>query len=147
MNPKRCVVDTNLLISHLLLPQSLPANVVRHLFREQVVLISAELMIEIERVLARPKFDRYLNAQNRLMFLHHLRRVCIPVSIVQTISVCRDPKDNIVLELAINGRADLIVTGDQDLLVLHPFRGIDIMTAADYRIRYRCEEDGSGSSP
>ena len=44
------------------------------------------------------------------------------------INVCRDPKDNMILELAVSGRADVIVTGDQDLLVLDPFQGIRIVT-------------------
>lgn len=48
------------------------------------------------------------------------------------IRACRDPKDDKFLELAIDGRADAIVTGDQDLLVLHPFRGIAVLTPAEY---------------
>jgi predicted nucleic acid-binding protein len=51
-----------------------------------------------------------------------------PVTIVERIAACRDPTDDMFLELAVNGRADMIVTGDLDLLVLHPFRGIPIIT-------------------
>ena len=52
------------------------------------------------------------------------------------ITVCRDPKDNKFLELAVAGKANCIVTGDKDLLVLHPFRGINIISPADFIIQY-----------
>ncbi len=50
------------------------------------------------------------------------------ITIIEQITDCRDPKDNKFLELAINGNATCIITGDKDLLVLHPFRGISILT-------------------
>lgn len=58
--------------------------------------------------------------------------VAHPVEISQKIQVCRDPKDDKFLEVAVCGQADLIVTGDQDLLVLHPFQGIQIITPVSY---------------
>ncbi len=54
------------------------------------------------------------------------------VEIVDPVSACRDPEDNRVLELAVNGNAKLIVTGDTDLLVLNPFRDVRIVTPADF---------------
>ena len=48
------------------------------------------------------------------------------------ITACRDPKDNKFLEAAIAARADVIVTGDADLLALHPFRGIPILSPAAF---------------
>jgi hypothetical protein len=51
------------------------------------------------------------------------------VEIEESINICRDPKDDKFLELAFSGKADFIVTGDQDLLVLNPFRNIEIITA------------------
>jgi len=57
---------------------------------------------------------------------------CTPVPVFTTIRVCRDPRDDKFLELAVDGRADLILTGDSDLLTLHPFRGIAILTPAQY---------------
>jgi predicted nucleic acid-binding protein len=51
------------------------------------------------------------------------------VTIVERVAACRDPTDDEFLELAVNGRADLVVTGDLDLLVLNPFRGTPIITA------------------
>jgi predicted nucleic acid-binding protein len=54
------------------------------------------------------------------------------VPIAERIAACRDPTDDKFLELAVNGHADLIVTGDRDLLALNPFRQIPIMTPADF---------------
>lgn len=61
-----------------------------------------------------------------------LLRLATPVTVTEQIDTCRDPKDNMVLELAVNGKARCIVTGDRDLLILNPFRGIPIFTAAEY---------------
>jgi len=58
------------------------------------------------------------------------------ITIVERITACRDPTDDKFLELAVNGRADMIVTGDLDLLVLHPFRGIPIITSVAFSHAY-----------
>lgn len=55
-----------------------------------------------------------------------------PVTIITLCRACRDPRDDKFLELAVNGRADVIVSGDKDLLALHPFRGIPILTPAEF---------------
>jgi putative PIN family toxin of toxin-antitoxin system len=57
------------------------------------------------------------------------------IEAVHSINVCRDPRDDKFLSLAVSGNADLIITGDKDLLVLHPFRGIDIIRPIDYLSR------------
>ena len=54
------------------------------------------------------------------------------VAITESVGACRDPKDDKFLELAVSGRADYLVTGDLDLLVLDPFRGVRILTPADF---------------
>ena len=54
------------------------------------------------------------------------------IEIVERVTACRDPDDDMFLEVAVNGRATHIVTGDKDLLALHPFRGIPILTPADF---------------
>jgi len=55
-----------------------------------------------------------------------------PVMITERIVACRDPTDDKFLELAVSGNADLILSGDKDLLTLHPFRGIPIVTPAAF---------------
>ncbi|GIK99254.1 MAG: hypothetical protein BroJett029_34630 [Alphaproteobacteria bacterium] len=92
-------------------------------------------MEELTDVLSRPKFDRYIDISDRQGFLRRLARMAEWVPIVQVIRACRDPRDDKFLELAINGEADLIVTGDADLLALHPFRRIPILAPAAYLAR------------
>lgn len=83
-------------------------------------------------MLARPKFAPYVSVQDRQQFIRLLGRVAEMVPINHTIRACRDPKDDQFLELAVNGGADVIVTGDKDLLALNPFRKIAIITPAQY---------------
>ncbi len=79
-------------------------------------------MEELADILARPKFDPYLTVAERQRFLRLIGRVAERVPIIHRIEACRDPGDDKFLELAVNGRADVVVTGDRDLLVLDPFR-------------------------
>ena len=90
---------------------------------------------EIQAVLARPKFDRYVTLGERQLFLIGLFTTVEFIDVEETVVACRDPKDNAILELAVSGRARTIITGDQDLLVLNPFRGITILT-----VRQFCEQ-------
>jgi uncharacterized protein len=54
------------------------------------------------------------------------------VPVIQIVRECRDPKDDKFLEVALNGRAGVIITGDADLLGMHPWRGIEILSSAEY---------------
>jgi putative PIN family toxin of toxin-antitoxin system len=123
----RFVFDTNVLVSALLFEHSKPAQVLFSVLDQGEILLSTDLVNEIHEVIYRKKFDRYISNERRDAFLTALVQTGVLIDITETIHVCRDPKDNMVLELAINGRADVIVSGDDDLLVLHPFRGISIL--------------------
>ncbi len=90
-------------------------------------MISSALVQEVQEVLNRPKFDRFVTKNQREDFILSLVETGILVEIRETIEVCRDPKDNMILEVAVSGNAETIVTGDKDLLVLQPFRGIRIL--------------------
>ena len=92
-------------------------------------------MMELADVLSRRKFDPYVTVQERQIFLRLLLSLVDLISVLPVIQVCRDPKDDKFLELAVNGEARLIITGDADLLALRPFRGIDILTPAGYLAR------------
>jgi len=129
---ERVVADTNILVSRLLMPKSLPAQAVDKILAEACILASDDSLAELATVLARPKFDRYVSVADRRSFLRLLHGLAEPVPIVHRIVACRDPKDDKFLELAINGSAAAIVTGDADLLTLHPFRGVRIVTPRDY---------------
>lgn len=132
MPPERIVVDTNALISRLLVPESVPGRAVRRVVDASQLLVSEDTLNELADVLSRPKFDAYVSIDDRQEFFRRLSTVAELVPITYRIQVCRDPKDDKFLELAVNGNADLVVTGDDDLLVLSPFRGIPIITPASY---------------
>jgi putative PIN family toxin of toxin-antitoxin system len=132
---ERAVVDTGVLISRLLLPKSVPGQVVSKVVSYGRLLVSTAAVEELADVLARPKFDPYLTVAERQRFLRLVVRVAERVPIIHRIEACRDPKDDKFLELAINGKAAVLVTGDDDLLVLNPFRGLPILTPTDYLAR------------
>jgi len=132
MTRARVVVDTNVLVSRLILPQSLPAQAMRRAELEARLLISETTMYELADVLGRSKFDRYITLENRKSFLRRLGHIAEFIPIIQIVRECRDPKDDKFLEVALNGRADVIVTGDVDLLEMHPWRGIEILSPATF---------------
>ncbi len=127
MTNNRFVLDTNVIISALLLPRSVPRQAFDRAFGQGVVLASLATLDELDDVIRRKKFDRYVVEEKRLQFLEVLIRDTTLVEITKVITDCHDPKDNKFLELAVSGRATCIITGDPDLLVLHPFRGIPIL--------------------
>ena len=128
----RIVVDTNLFISFLLLPDSTPNKAVRRALRGSSLLVSKDTLEEMAEVLARSKFDKYISIVERQEFLRKLIRIGESVTITKRLQVCRDAKDDKFLELAVNGNADMILTGDKDLLSLHPYREISIISPVDY---------------
>ena len=89
-------------------------------------------MGELSRVLSRDRFDRYVTREERDLFLESLIRDSDLIETTDHIRACRDPEDDWVLELAVSGNAGCIVTGDSDLLVLNPFRGVEIITPAEF---------------
>ena len=89
-------------------------------------------MAELAEVVQREKFDRWRNPPARLEIATRLLKAMRPVKIVERIQVCRDPKDDKFLELAVNGRADFLISSDLDLRVLHPFQGIPIISPPDF---------------
>lgn len=128
----RIVVDTNVLVSRLILPQSLPTQALRRAELEAHLLISEATMYELADALSRAKFDRYVSLEDRKSFLQRLGQIAEFVPIVQLVRECRDPGDDKFLEVALNGKADLILTGDADLLALNPWRGVAILSPAEY---------------
>lgn len=129
---ERIVVNTNVLISRLLAADSVPGQAVRAARREGRLLVSEATMNELAEVLSRAKLDRYVSIENRKQFLRQLARTAEFVPIIRLVRECRDANNDKFLEVALNGRADLILTGDADLLALHPWRGIAILSPADY---------------
>jgi uncharacterized protein len=94
--------------------------------------MSSPALSELEEVLARPKFDKYVSAVERKLILAGFVNTVQFVEVVEKIQICRDPKDDKYLELATGGKATCIVTGDADLLVLSPFRAIPLWTVREF---------------
>ena len=84
----------------------------------------------------RPKFDRYVSNEIRQLFFEEVKALCLNVEITERVKLCRDSKDDMYLELALSGKADCIVTGDKDLLVLNPFENIPIITPLEFINRF-----------
>ena len=82
--------------------------------------------------MSRPKFDRYVVEALRTEFLETILNDAVWVEIQESVMACRDPKDDKFLALAVDGQADFIVTGDRDLLVSNPFRGIAIVQPEEF---------------
>jgi putative PIN family toxin of toxin-antitoxin system len=127
----RVVVDTNVLISAALKHNSPPEAAVRAIHTQHTLLASGPTSAELREIISRPRLTRHIAADSRIAILDLVAAAEL-VDITERITACRDPKDDKFLELAINGRADVIVTGDADLLALNPFRLIPIETPAAF---------------
>lgn len=129
---RRIVVDTNVYVSRALRAVSIPGQAVAHAWRKDIPLLSEATWNELRAVLSRPKFSRYIQPALLEIFLRNVWDISELVSIPSHIRACRDPRDDKFLEVAVHGRADALVTGDEDLLTLHPFHGVAILTPGDY---------------
>jgi uncharacterized protein len=131
MTVDRLVVDSNVLISAILSPRGAPAHLLDELHGIRAVLLFSEpTMAELRDRLMREKFDAYVGRESRLRFLAELDAVAEFVGIAGATMGCRDRDDDKFLETALMGNADLLVSGDHDLLDLHPWQRIPILNPA-----------------
>lgn len=137
----RVVVDTNLWVSYLLQPNSPSAATLDYLQAEETLLFSHDTLKELGEVLMRPKFAPYLDEEDVRAFITEFVETGEEVKITREIQACRDPKDDKFLELAASGHADYLVTGDADLLALHPFENIPVLTMHDFARSIRRDRD------
>jgi putative PIN family toxin of toxin-antitoxin system len=135
----RVVVDTNILVRAVIKPAGTFGPVLLRLRHGDYTPLYAQSTIEeLVDVLNRPRIrDKYRLTDQDIqavlgLILLRGRTVLPPESEEERITVCRDPKDNKFLEKAVAGEADVIVSGDQDLLVLHPYAGIPILPPAAF---------------
>ena len=131
-NLPKYVLDTNIIVSALLFKKSQPRQALDKARHEGNILMSEAIWQEIIDVLSRPKFEKYVTAIEREFFLDWLAESLNFIEIRDTIVACRDAKDDKFLELAVNGNAELIVSGDEDLLILNPFQEIAIVTVRQF---------------
>ena len=129
---QRFVFDSSTIIGAALSSGGKPRRALVHAALRGELLASAATFAELTSRLERPKFDRYLDAAERADFLEWLEGLLAFVTVESVIAECRDPKDDMFLELVVDGKADVLISSDGDLLALHPFRGIPILTAAQF---------------
>ena len=127
----RIVLDTNVILSALLFADGKPSFALLKAQNGQVLASDATLL-ELIEVMNRSRFERYFDRSVRQRLVAEYMNSCEVIPVLYPIRACRDPKDDKFLEVAVHGRADAIVTGDADLLDLHPFRGIGILTPRAY---------------
>ncbi len=134
---RRVVFDTSTLVGAALKPGSVPHRALLQALARCDVCASAQTLVELEQVMQRDKFDRYLNRETRLDFVAVLRQSMHFFAVTQPDEEdlqppCRDPKDNKFLALAQVCNADALVSSDDDLLVLDPWRGVPVLTPAAF---------------
>ncbi len=127
----RVVIDTGVFISAAIKAQTVPNIAVYRAAQRGVLLKSSSTEAELIEVIDRPYLARLIAPAARARVLE-LMALAELVPIAERIAACRDPKDDKFLELAVNGQADVIVSGDADLLVLNPFRGILVVPPATF---------------
>lgn len=126
------VIDTNVLISAHLLPHSTPRYAYDLIWQRGIAVFSKATFHEFATTFTREKFEQYQALENRLKMIAliedrgHFKEATV------RITKCRDPQDNMFLELAVSCSASAIISSDPDLLMLHPFRGIPILSPADF---------------
>ena len=128
----RFVFDTNTLVSAALFSRSIPRLAFDSAFERGELLTSEAGLAELDEVLHRAKFARYLTPLEADLFVNQVSLKAMFNAVTSSLVDCRDHKDNKFLELAVAGNAGCIITGNQDLLVLHPYRGLAILNLVDF---------------
>jgi uncharacterized protein len=134
---RRIVLDTGVLVSAAIRPDSVPALALEKALLDFDVCVSQDTLAELATVLSRAKFDRYAPPRQREEFVAGFRARAAVVEVNTTVSDCVDPKDNKFLALAEAAEADLIVSSDPHLTNLHPWHGIPILPPAAFLVGIR----------
>lgn len=130
MRSRRAVIDTNVLISAVLSPEGTASNATRYFIRQGRIIFSPETFTEFETRLWRPKFDAYITMEARKEIIHDLGAIAEWVEIGGKAQYSRDSDDDKFVETALVGRAEYLVTGDKDLLVLKSVDRVLIVSPA-----------------
>lgn len=135
----RIVIDNNVIISAALIEKSIAYQAFAKAVKTSniTILRSESTLTELLRTIYKSKFDQYFKPLNsREELLVSFINSSLNIEVKHKITACRDSKDNKFLELALSGQADCIITGDKDLLVLHPFENIPIISPSDFLNSY-----------
>ena len=116
------------------LSKGAPFRILEHLIKNNALIFSKETISELSSRIIQPKFDKYVSAEDREAYVNNLILSADLVIIDNLIQGCRDRDDDKFLETAVKGDAQFIITGDQDLLAMHRFEGIDIVTVQEFAV-------------
>ena len=131
------VVDTGVLVSAAIRPQSVPALALQKALLHHELCASEATFAELQDVLSRSKFDRYAAAKTRQAFVEGLLLYVRLVDVSHIVNDCSDPKDDKFLALALTVNAEMIVASDPHLTAMHPWRGIPILPPAAFLVGVR----------
>jgi len=128
----RAVIDTNVLISAIFWTGS-PKRLLNRVRRGEVTLVTSRVLLdELKEILVRPDKPFKLTEEEADRVVKAMQNVAEVVETQSQVRVCRDEKDNKVLECAVDGRAEWIITGDAHLLELQSFKNVRIVTVAEF---------------
>ena len=129
----RVIIDTNLWISFLL---SKKINFIDKLLAGGKVelVFCDELLAELVEVISRPKLSRFFTDEDWELVFEIIDRYSVYIPVVSSVTICRDDKDNFLLSLAKDAKANYLLTGDKDLLVLKTFDTTQIVTITEFQL-------------
>lgn len=130
---KPLVIDTNLLISAMISPNSIIHEVLEKALENYVIYNSQQTIDEFLEVAKREKFLRFFkDLSKRDSFIDFVIKSTKIIEPTHIVTDCRDPKDNKFLEIALTCQAVYLVSGDKDLLTLNPYQNIKIVTGNEF---------------
>ena len=129
----KVIFDTNIWISFLIGKRL--SSIKNYIASERITLIfSSQLLTELKITTSRDKLKKYFPPESVEELVDFLETIAVFVEVKQKNTTCRDPKDNFLLDLIESSNADFLVTGDKDLLALHPFLSASILTPSNFEI-------------
>ena len=124
------MIDTNVLISAALSSKGAPAKLVHYCLEHGAVVFSAATFEELRKRLYKPKFDPYITIEFRNQLLHDFNASAVWVEISKVGKYCRDRDDDVFIDTALQSKADLLISGDQDLLTAKSVKNVRIVSPA-----------------
>ncbi|HZV69055.1 MAG TPA: putative toxin-antitoxin system toxin component, PIN family [Saprospiraceae bacterium] len=127
----RIILDTNIWISFLISNRQNNFDLLLKQSKAEI-LFSTELLNEIKDTIEKPKLKKYFSSNSMEEMLNAFEVYIVLVSVSTTVSICRDPKDNFLLSLALDGKADYLLTGDKDLLSMKTYKKTKIISITSF---------------
>ena len=128
----RIILDNNVIISFLISDKSVPGRSVCYALDNDKIFISKPILSELHSKLLNKKFHKYFTTEDVNIFIKGYQNISKILMCRKKFNLCRDPKDNMFLDLAYKSEADFIITGDKDLLTLKEFKKTQIITPRRY---------------